>query len=72
MSTYETPSLAEGHVDMLAMTIVQLLEDCPIGAARQVLRRAEFWIDATHRVAPSSTEFQKAVAALQASFLEAV
>jgi hypothetical protein len=69
---YETPSLAEWHVDMLALAIVQLLDELPVGVARKVLRRADFWIDAVQRVNCRASEFQQAVAALRAASPEAI
>jgi len=61
---YDSPSIDDEDTNALALTIVQILDGLPITSARLVLRRAEFWIDATQVVDCSSTECRRATEAL--------
>ena len=70
--TYETRSLGGDRIDAIALEFVAKLHGFPVSVARLVLRRADFWIDATQEVDCGSSEFQRAVEALQAAFPESV
>lgn len=67
---YETKSLGDERVDALALEIATRFHGLPIGVAKRVLRRTEFWLEATQEVDCGSSEFQRAVEALQAAFPE--
>jgi len=65
---YETKSLGDERVDAMALEIAARFHGLPIAVAKRVLRRTEFWLDATQEVDCGSSEFRRAVEALQAAF----
>lgn len=65
--TYETKNLGDEQVDAIAFDIAKRFHGFPMAVARRVLRRTEFWLDATQEVDCGSSEFQRADAALRAA-----
>ncbi|WP_342705071.1 hypothetical protein OHZ10_28275 [Burkholderia arboris] len=64
--SYTTIHLDEFEAEQRALEIIRLhLTGLPVGQARRVLRRAEFWIDATTFVDRDASEFQRAYEELQ-------
>lgn len=64
---YETKSLGDEQVDALALDIATRFHGFPIAVAKRVLRRTEFWLEATQELDCGSSEFQRAVEALRAA-----
>lgn len=54
--------------DVLALSLLKGLSGLNVSQARQVLRRAEFWLEATSTFDAEASEFQRADEALLASF----
>lgn len=54
--------------DVLALSVVKELSGLTVSQARQVLRRAEFWLEATSIFDAEASEFLKADETLLASF----
>lgn len=64
--TYETPSLTRDQADAMALTLLRSMQGIPVSIVRQVLKRADFWIDAlTVLECGPATEFARAFEALQ-------
>ncbi|CAG9261914.1 conserved hypothetical protein [Burkholderia diffusa] len=64
--TYTTIHLDDFEAERRALEIIKAhLADLPVGQARRVLRRAEYWIDATTLVDCSASEFQQAYEGLR-------
>ncbi len=69
--TYTSPSLDDAEVDRRAVALVQAhLDGLPVGQARQILQRAERWMDALTTVDCSASDFPQAVEALRGAAAE--
>lgn len=62
----------ERMADLLAMELLKGLSGATASQVRQVLRRAEFWLDATTRLDCAATSFQQADEALLRAYGEEV
>ncbi|ONU48699.1 hypothetical protein [Burkholderia cenocepacia] len=63
---YTTIHLDDFEAERRALEIIKAhLAGLPVGQARRVLKRAEFWIDATTIVDCDANEFQRAYEELQ-------
>lgn len=59
--SYESPWFEKDEeAEVLALELLKRLDGMPVAMIRQVLRRAEFWLDATTALDCSATEYQKA------------
>lgn len=62
LAPYETRDMDGNRVNELALEILRQFDGMGVNVARRILRRAEFWLDATSTVdCSTSSEFQRAV-----------
>lgn len=65
MTQYD-PSLTRDQADAMALTLLRSMQGIPVSIVRQVLKRADFWIDDVPAgVRPGYVEFARAFEALQ-------
>jgi hypothetical protein len=71
--SYVTPMLPVDELERLALSLLGNFSGQPVCVIREILRRAEFWLDATSTLngGPSS-ELQKAFAALRVASPESL
>lgn len=68
---YTSPGLEEIELTRTALVIIEKhLHGIPVGQARQILRQAEFLIDATTGIDCEASEFRKACAGFDRAAVE--